>query len=84
MTVMPRPYLEFPKWVTPPGGDPRIVENAEEEAAVMGSSEVAPPQENPLGEKETLLREAERLGIPVDGRWGIERIRVALQPPAEG
>lgn len=33
------PYVfhEYPKWVTPPDGEPVIVQDAEEEAAVMAS-----------------------------------------------
>lgn len=43
----PRPYVfrEFPKWVTPPGGELVIVESAEEEARVMGPHA---PQSAPL------------------------------------
>lgn len=29
-------FQEFPKWVTPEGGEPVLVQTAEEEAAVMG------------------------------------------------
>ena len=83
MTVMPRPYLEFPKWVTPPGGEPRIVEDAKEEAAVMGHPELADPMPNPLNERDELVREADRRGITIDKRWGIERIRLALDTPEE-
>ncbi len=83
MTIMPRPYMEYPKWVTPPDGAARIVETPEEEASVMGLSEAPDLQANPLSEREDLAREAERRGIAIDKRWGIERLRLALYPPSE-
>lgn len=38
---MDEPYVfqEFPKWVTPEGGEPVLVQTAEEEAALLGTAE---------------------------------------------
>lgn len=40
--------------------------------------EIAVPVEPVISEKDALTAEAERLGIDVDKRWGIKRIRQAI------
>lgn len=39
----PYKYQEYPKWVTPEGGSPVIVNTAEEEAQVMGGQDAEKP-----------------------------------------
>ena len=76
------PFLEFPKWITAPSCERLIVQDADEEAAIMGTmcAVIAAPVQD---EKADLTREAERRGIPIDKRWGIERIRYALDPAGD-
>lgn len=47
----------------------------------MGAAQAAP--ERVVDEKAALIAEAERRGIVIDKRWGIERIGLALAPTEE-
>lgn len=67
--------------MTAPDGRRLIVQDAEEELAVMGAAQAAP--ERVVDEKAALIAEAERRGIVIDKRWGIERIGLALAPTEE-
>lgn len=63
---------EWPKWVWPGGtpgvGEGFLCQTPAEEAEILGAGET----------KEDLQAKAEALGIEVDGRWGIERLRTAI------
>ncbi|VVE31572.1 hypothetical protein PEP31012_03706 [Pandoraea eparura] len=59
-------YVEYPKWV----GD-QLVQNAEEESALLGS-------DNP-DTRAALLQIAEEKGIRIDKRWSDDKIRAALE-----
>lgn len=59
----------------PPGDEPPVIggvgdSDAPDESAAIGA----------LDERAMLLAEAERRGIAVDGRWGLNRLRSALAP----
>jgi hypothetical protein len=90
---------DYPKWVYPDGPKSGvIVQNAEEEAALLASgavpalaAESVAPVEPTItlspdnDEKAVLLALAKERGIKVDARWGVEKIRAAMtaaQPSA--
>ena len=73
--MKPYTFVEFPKWVTPPGGVPCIVRSSTEEAALMAATAPDQPAQT---EKDTLRREADALGIEVDGRWSVDRLKSAI------
>lgn len=59
-------YVEYPKWV----GD-QLVQNAEEEAALLGSDDT--------DTRAALLQIAAEKGVKVDKRWSDDKIRAALE-----
>lgn len=59
-------FVEYPKWV---GGV--IVQNAEEEAALLGSDNA--------DERAALIQIAAEKGVKIDKRWSDEKIRAALE-----
>ena len=77
--MQPLPYVfqEFPKWVTPENGVPCVVQNAEQEAAVMAPVEKSSAPAKT--EKDALRHEAAALGIEVDGRWSADRIKSEIE-----
>lgn len=70
-------YQHYPLWVTPPGGVPCLVHTAEQEAAVMAVAQEPEPGQAPT-EKEALRHEASALGIAVDGRWSVDRLKAEI------
>lgn len=65
-------FAEFPKWVTPSDGSPpRVVQDADEEAALMASKPSEP-------DKTSLRATAASLGIEVDGRWNVDRLKTEI------
>ena len=79
MQPFPYQFVEFPKWVTPPGAAPAMVHTAEQEAAVMAAyvpptSPDLPPEPTPDVDRDALRLQAVALGIVVDGRWGTDRL----------
>ncbi|KVR92133.1 hypothetical protein [Burkholderia vietnamiensis] len=59
-------FVEYPKWV----GDV-IVQNAEEEAALLGSDN--------SDERAALIQIAAEKGVKIDKRWSDDKIRAALE-----
>jgi hypothetical protein len=59
-------FVEFPKWV----GDV-LVQNAEEESALLGS--------DTTDERAALLQIAAEKGVKIDKRWSDDKIRAALE-----
>lgn len=59
-------FAEYPKWV----GD-QLVQNAEEEAALLGSDDA--------GQREALIQIAAEKGVKIDKRWSDDKIRAALE-----
>ena len=79
MQPLPYQFVEFPKWVTPPGAAPAMVHTAEQEAAVMAAYVPPTPSDPPPEPGADVDRDALRLlavalGIVVDGRWGADRL----------
>jgi hypothetical protein len=71
-------FREYPKWVRPDDGrEPFIVHSAEHEAAALPPPSV-PTNDKATTDKAALRRDAESLGIEVDGRWSVERIQTAI------
>lgn len=87
---MPQPFgfIEYPKWVMPPGGVPCVVQSAEQEAAAMAAPQPEPsaPTEppTPSDEKEALRQRARDLGLTVDGRWSADRLRLEIETVSPG
>ena len=70
-------YQHYPLWVTPPGGVPCLVNDAEQETAVMNVA--SQPEPGPQGAgKDTLRAEAAALGVTVDGRWSVDRLNAEI------
>lgn len=67
-------YVEFPKWVTPEGGKPTLVQDEEEEATVMAGAEVVREED----ERAEVHLEAQNKGVQFDKRWSVQRIRTAI------
>lgn len=66
---------EYPKMI-----DGRIVHNEDEEIELLEEgSEMAMPAGERAAERDALLAEATKLGMRVDGRWGIERLRAHVR-----
>lgn len=59
-------FVEYPKWVSNV-----IVQNAEEEAALLGSDNA--------DERAALIQIAEEKGVKIDKRWSNDKIRAALE-----
>lgn len=59
-------FVEYPKWV----GD-QLVQNAEEESALLGSDDA--------GQREALIQIAAEKGVKIDKRWSDDKIRAALE-----
>lgn len=80
-------FKEYPKWIDSAKlGKRVIVATAEEEAAhgvqvVQQSKETAPiaaAEKSDTDERAELLAQADAGGIKVDRRWGIDRLREAV------
>ena len=75
MQPLPYQFVEFPKWVTPPGAAPAMVHTAEQEVAAMAAYVPPTPAEPPPDvDRDALRLQAVALGIVVDGRWGADRL----------
>jgi hypothetical protein len=59
-------FVAYPKWI----GD-QLVQNAEEESALLGSDDV--------DTREALLQIAAEKGVKIDKRWSDDKIRAALE-----
>ena len=70
-------YQHYPLWVTPSGGVPCIVHTPEQEAAVAVTVLVEEFGQTPT-EKEALRNEASAIGISVDGRWSVDRLKTEI------
>jgi hypothetical protein len=69
---------EYPKAIYLPNAiDPHIAKDADHEAKIRAQAETSAAEELP--EREALLAEAEHLRVTVDGRWGISRLRAAIE-----
>ena len=64
--------LEYPRWAHPPGMPDVLVQDAEGYCAAMNAAEVETET------KDDLIARAEAAGITIDKRWGIEKLRAAL------
>lgn len=72
-------FLEYPKAIYLPGeSDPVVVHTAEHEAALLVPNEPEPEAAPSVSDKNALLAEAADLGIEVDRRWGVQRLRDAI------
>jgi hypothetical protein len=88
-------YQEYPKWLHFPDSPSVLVNDADEEAAVMSGApapepvkENAPPAPIPTlvggnDERSMLLKIAEERGIRVDGRWGTPKLRKAVEAASQ-
>lgn len=79
---MSKPYVyqSHPKWITLPDGTRTIAQHEAHEAELLAAAQPPAPSE-----KDTLRQEAAAVGIDVDGRWSVERLRAeiaAAQPEA--
>jgi hypothetical protein len=78
-----KPPGEYPKW-----RDGQVVENEEEDIAALmdADEEMRVPAFERSQERDRLLSEAGKLGLHVDGRWGLTRLRevVGVRKPAAG
>jgi hypothetical protein len=80
-------YQEFPKMVYSPTEAPRIVVDADEQAALGDNwyeSPDAAAAERSLeaDEKDVLIERARAAGVAVDGRWSVAKIKLALESVA--
>lgn len=77
-------FQEFPKMVYSPTDAPRIVADADEQAA-LGDNwyetlvEAAAERLLEADEKDVLLERARAAGVAVDGRWSVAKIKLALE-----
>jgi hypothetical protein len=78
-----KPPGEYPKW-----RDGQVVENEEEDIAALmdADEEMRVPAFERSQERDQLLSEAGKLGLHVDGRWSLTRLRevVGRRKPAAG
>lgn len=83
-------YQEYPKWLHFPDSPSVLVNDAEEESAVMAGAPAPEPVKEftPVApvptlvgandERAMLLKIAEEKGIRVDGRWKTDKLRKAV------
>lgn len=69
---MSKPYVyqSHPKWLNLPCGKSIIARDAVHEAEILAAAKRPAPSE-----KDTLRQEAAAVGIEVDGRWSVERLK---------
>lgn len=67
-------FREYPKWVTPEGGEPVLVNDASEEAEVLQTGEVLRDEDA----KADVIAELTAKGVQFDKRWGLARLQKAL------
>ena len=81
-------YAEYPKWIHMTGFKSEIVETAEEEAILRARiADTAPTQHaelmnkitEPPDEKALWIEIADKNGIKIDKRWGLEKIKAAIE-----
>lgn len=71
---------ELPEgWAETPAAFGVITAPSLEQLAVMEAAKMIEPEPAPaVDERGALLEEAAQRGIPVDRRWGVEKLRAAL------
>jgi|GEM_PF-4674420 len=69
-------FREFPKFVTPDGGEPVLVQNAEEEAEALKTGEAPIREED---ERKRLIILAEVKGVQIDKRWSAARMTKTIE-----
>lgn len=67
-------FQHYPKWV---GG--KIVNSAEEEAALTPAEPEKEPEAEKSDERAILIQIADEKGIHIDKRWSADKIRAALE-----
>lgn len=80
-------YQEYPKWVADRHGKKVIVRSVEEEAKVTATIDQPEPVQprNELqecaktDERALLILQAKDKGVKIDKRWGVEKLRAALE-----
>jgi len=82
-------YQEYPKWVSTPDGRTLIVADADEEAREMATEAAPAPSANLLApevapephtsEWDTLKQKGDAIGLKVDGRWSLARLRAEIE-----
>ena len=81
-------FRPFPRWVTPEGKKAVIVNDPEEYLAVMGTaySDEGPQEPSPNSsqpsepdERAQLIAYCVNTGIAIDKRWGVEKIKRAIE-----
>jgi len=70
-------HSPYPMWVTLKDGSQVIVKDAEEHAKITG--EHLEQEISTENERERLLQAAERIGLKVDRRWGLDRLRSVVE-----
>lgn len=89
------PYVpqEYPKWVTSEDGRQIIVQSRDEEMRATGKEiesadseppenalfSGSPPPADDLSERTKLQLQADALGIEVDRRWGVKKLRSVIE-----
>lgn len=71
------PENEYPKWIHFDRKPSVLVQNADEENALVAKSKPV-KDEDGADDKDALLAEAERLGIAIDKRSGVQKIKDAI------
>jgi hypothetical protein len=78
----PYRFVQFPEWVTPPqGGEPVLVNDEEEKAAILGGRTACIRDTD---EKASLYAIAEAKGIVPDKRWSLDTLRAKVGMQREG
>lgn len=72
---VPPPKGEYPKWIN----GRRVASEDEELDLLEEDEEMAMPAFERAEERAKLMAEATELGLRVDGRWGIERLRATVR-----
>lgn len=73
-------HQEYPKWVHHVDGRSKIVNDADEEASLgEGWGKVAEKAQSIESELDSLIAQAESLGIKIDNRWGVKRLREEIE-----
>jgi hypothetical protein len=71
----PYPKMVYPG--APKPGTGKIVNSKEEHEALLALA-IPEPKAEVTEEKENLLKEAEALGVEIDKRWGLQKLKDAI------